>query len=132
MNHKESMSEKGGLPVDSLKDCLGSVGWTCCEDPSFQRLCAGRKDAALDDPTLEKFWKEFRGEGVLTYGFPDISDSIGHAVVIRSGGIVFDPGSGPEEGEFFSNHLKRQQTNIRFDLFFRVEKISPALEKSVR
>ena len=104
-----------GIPADALCTCLYEAGWMVCED--YRTLPS-------DEVGFDAFWKSFEGEGALFYKVGD--QEVGHAVVIRAGGRVFDPRIGsPEEGEFIVDHFKQFQGRpIYVGPFFVVTKPS--------
>jgi hypothetical protein len=64
------------------------------------------REIPLWEPEFSTFWRGFRGQGILEYVVK--GSEVGHVVVVRSGGVVFDPArNAPEEGEFISDHLKQ-------------------------
>jgi hypothetical protein len=88
-----------GITADALCACLIEAGWMVNED---------RRTFPLDEAGFDAFWKSFEGEGALFYKVE--GQKVGHAVVVRTGGQVFDPRvDSPEEGEFIVNHFKQFQ-----------------------
>jgi hypothetical protein len=73
----------------------------------------------LEESAFSAFWREFQGQGILGYGVEDAD--VGHVVVVRSGGIVFDPApTAPEEGEPIAEHLKQYRRTVTIHSFSRV------------
>ena len=79
-----------GISLDALRSCLADVGRTL---------------TPLPITTLTALGEAFQGEAVVFYakdGYPV------HAILVRSGGVVFDPATdAPEVGEFIGDYLKR-------------------------
>jgi hypothetical protein len=93
-----------GISEAALSACLTEAGWmmTKCD----AALCYSHADNSVDPARFETFWKAFQGEGVIFYTVE--GTEVGHAVVVRSGGIVFDLCSAPET-EFIVDYFKRFQ-----------------------
>ncbi len=88
-----------GITSEALCACLIDAGWMVNED---------RRTFPSDEEGFSAFWKSFEGEGALFYRVG--GQEVGHAVVVRTGGQVFDPRvDSPEEGEFIVDHFKRFQ-----------------------
>jgi hypothetical protein len=104
-----------GITADALCACLYEAGWMVNKD--YSRF-------PTDDAGFSAFWKSFVGEGALFYKVGE--QEVGHAVVVRTGGRVFDPRVGsPEEGEFIVDHFKQFQGRpIAVGPFFVVTKPS--------
>jgi len=103
---KQYRTGNQGFTIADLSACLTEAGWMIVND--------GRK-IPLEEPACSMFWKGFRGPGILEYSIGEAE--LGHVVVVRSGGVVFDPApTKPEEGEFISDHLKRYRGQLNFSL----------------
>jgi hypothetical protein len=88
-----------GITADALCACLIEAGWMVNED---------RHTFPLDEAGFSASWESFEGEGALFYKVG--GQKVGHAVVVRTGGQVFDPRvDSPEEGEFIVDHFKQFQ-----------------------
>lgn len=79
-----------GISLDALRSCLADVGRTLTPWPIT---------------TLAALGKGFQGEAVVFYAKD--GDPV-HAILVRSGGVVFDPATdAPEDGEFIVDYLER-------------------------
>jgi len=92
------------MSLNALTACLKEEGYTLapCEEAAAM---ARRSDGAIDKDTLAQFGKTFAGQAVMLYGR---EGQMQHAVLVCSGGIVFDPSpDSPEDGEFIVDHFDR-------------------------
>lgn len=65
-----------------------------------------RPDGSVHDVAFKTFWTQFQGEAVVCYTKDDAP--IGHVIVVRSGGVAFDPSRwASEDGEFIADHFNR-------------------------
>jgi len=95
---------KAGFPLDTLSSCLNDAGWMLTRfDYAAQQVFG--PDGSFDEAAFKSFWSQFRGEAVVCYIRNDAK--VGHMIVVRSGGVAFDPGPSPEDGEFIFDHFKR-------------------------
>ncbi|HXR17314.1 MAG TPA: hypothetical protein VN777_14065 [Terriglobales bacterium] len=109
-----------GTTSEVLRTCLRNVGWTMTPDDAINEYAGS--DGAIDRERLAAHWRCFQGEAVMFYNVD--GQEIGHAVVVRSGGIVFDPRpSAPEEGEFITDHFKNVGGKTAELTIFRVAKL---------
>lgn len=84
-----------GISLDALRSCLADVGRTLTPWPITPLTALG---------------KGFQGEAVVFYAKD--GDPV-HAILVRSGGVVFDPASdAPEGGEFIDDYFKRIGGNV--------------------
>jgi len=98
------------LPMAALSSCFTDAGWMMIKDD---------REMPLEEFAFPAFWKEFQGQSVLSYIVEGAE--VGHVVVVRSGGIVFDPTpTAPEEGEPIVEHLKRYRRTVTIHSFSRV------------
>jgi hypothetical protein len=107
-NHrfKQRRAGRDGFTMADLSACFMEAGWMMVADG---RVIPQR------EPAFSMFWKGFTGLGILQYSVDGTGP--GHVVVVRSGGLVFDPAlTAPEEGEFIADHLKQYQGQIIFSL----------------
>jgi hypothetical protein len=103
---KQYLTGDHGFTIADLSACLTQAGWMMVSD--------GR-EIPSGEPAFSMFWKGFRAQGILQYSAEGAE--VGHVVVVRSGGVVFDPSPrAPEEGEFISDHLKQYRGQITFSL----------------
>jgi len=103
-----------GFSGEVLCKCLDEVGWKVDETVD---------EFPNDEESFGEFWRSFRGEGAFFYKVE--GNEIGHCVAVRSGGIVFDPGGGPEEGEFMLAHLRRYGRYKRNEAHERTAEVTP-------
>jgi hypothetical protein len=97
------LTGKPGITEDVLRACLKGVGWTMT--PDYEVVESAGPDGSIDAERLAARLRRFQGDAVIFYNVDE--QQIGHAVVVRSGGIVLDPRpTAPEEGEFITDHLK--------------------------
>ncbi len=93
-----------GMSLKGLTACLKAEGYTLvpCEEAA---VIARRSDGAIDKDALAQFGQAFDGQVVMLYGR---DGQMQHAVLVCSGGIVFDPSpDSPEDGEFIADHFDR-------------------------
>jgi hypothetical protein len=94
-----------GTPVHALSSCLTDAGWMLT-DYEYAAMQAVGREGLFDDEAFRKFWTQF--EGIAVMGYTKTGAANNHAILIRSGGIVFDPSpTAPEDGEFIAEHFKR-------------------------
>jgi hypothetical protein len=95
-----------GFTLADLSVCFLEAGWMFVAD--------GREIPSWE-PAFSTFWKGFEGRGILECRVEH--SEMGHVVVVRSGGVVFDPApEAPEEGEFVANHFKQYCGQVAFSL----------------
>ena len=98
------LTGKRGISEDALRACLKDVGWTMT--PDYETAEYAGPDNSIDRERLAAHWRRFQGDAVIFYTVD--GQEIGHAVVVRPGGVVLEPRpSAPEEGEFITDHLRR-------------------------
>jgi hypothetical protein len=95
---------EAGFLLTALSACLIDAGWMLTADNYLAEHVAG-PDGLLNDVAFIAFWTQFQGEAVVCYNKNDAK--IGHAILVRSGGVAFDPGPSPEDGELIADHFKR-------------------------
>jgi hypothetical protein len=101
---------EAGISLTALSACLIDAGWMLTADYYLAERVAG-PDGALSEGASKAYWAQFQGEAVVSYTQGDAE--IGHAIVVRSGGLAFDPSPfAPEEGEFIADHFERVGTRI--------------------
>lgn len=106
LRFKQCRTGDDGFTMADLSACFMEAGWMMVRD--------GRVIPQWE-PAVSTFWKSFTGQGILQYSVEGAG--AGHVVVVRSGGLVFDPApTAPEEGEFISDHLKQYQGQVNFSL----------------
>jgi hypothetical protein len=98
------MKGQEGMSLDALTACLKEEGYTLAPYEEAADI-SGRDDGVVDGDALAQFWRSFQGQVVMLYGQ---RSQMQHAVLVCSGGIVFDPSViSPEEGEFIVDHFDR-------------------------
>jgi hypothetical protein len=106
LRFKQFRTGNDGFTMADLSACFMEAGWMMVRD--------GRVIPQWE-PAFSTFWKSFTGQGILEYSVEGAGT--GHVVVVRSGGLVFDPApTAPEGGEFISDHLKQYQGQLNFSL----------------
>ncbi|HYW39937.1 MAG TPA: hypothetical protein VE957_17635 [Terriglobales bacterium] len=92
-----------GISLDALSSCLKDAGWMLTPyEYAVQQVT--EPDGSLG-AAFKTFWTQFQGEAVVFYTKDDAK--IGHAILVRSGGVVFDSSWSPENGEFIVDHFER-------------------------
>jgi hypothetical protein len=95
-----------GITLAALSSCLADAGWTLTPYSMHEGTIEYPATKPVSRMAFKQFWKYFQGEAVVFYTRNDMR--IGHTVLVRSGGIVFDPHPlAPESGEFFVDHFSR-------------------------
>jgi len=110
-----------GYSSIALSSCLTSAGWMLQKDECLAERYRAL-DGTVDRVAFKTVWSGFRDIAVVGYTKGDTD--IGHMVVVRSGGIVFDPAPpAPEDGEFIWDHFKRLGNNFLITEISTVEQL---------
>ena len=95
-------------------------------DYEYAAMQAVGHEGLFDDEAFKKFWTQF--ERIAVMGYTRTGAANNHAILIRSGGIVFDPSpTAPEDGEFIAEHFKRAGGLITITSVFTVTRMLSAL-----
>jgi hypothetical protein len=97
------LTGESGISLAALSVCLKDAGWIVTPyDYAIQQVV--EPDGSLS-AAFRTFWTQFQGEAVVFYIKDDLK---GHTILVRSGGVVFDPSPlAPENGEFIVDHFRR-------------------------
>jgi hypothetical protein len=105
------MAGQAGFLSSALSSCLMDAGFMLTSDDSFGARYVG-SNGDVDETKFKAVWSAFRGVAVVAYTTDD--EAIGHTIVVRSGGIAFDPDpAAPEDGEFIFDHFEHTRRNIK-------------------
>jgi hypothetical protein len=109
---RKYLNGRPGLTMADLSSCFTEAGWMMIKDD---------REIPLEEAAFSEFWKKFQGQGILSYSVEGAE--VGHCVVVRSGGVVFDPvPTAPEEGEFILKHFKQYCGPVTIQAFSTVFK----------
>ncbi|MFZ0688024.1 MAG: hypothetical protein WAM89_20980 [Terriglobales bacterium] len=92
-----------GISLEALSSCLTDAGWMLTPYECAVQQATGQ-DGSLG-AAFNTFWTQFRGEAVIFYTKDDAK--IGHAILVRSGGVVFDSSWSTGNEEFIVDYFKR-------------------------
>ena len=107
-----------GIPPATLCAVLRDAGWSCVRDPAYDAFCREHDGQPINED-FWAFWENFEGTGVFFYEWE--GHSVGHAIVVRSGGAVHDPERDAPEEETIRQHFDRRFGPIQLRQFLLVD-----------
>lgn len=119
------LTGEAGISLAALSSCLTGAGWMLTVNDYAAQQVIG-PDGSFNAAAFKTFWTQFQGEAVVCYTKGDAR--IGHMIVVRSGGIVFDPSPlAPESGEFIVDHFNRVSGTITITSLSTVTRMLPQI-----
>jgi hypothetical protein len=109
-SHHQIAGQAGFLST-ALSSCLMDAGFMLVNNDSSAQQYVG-SDEAVDETAFKAVWSAFRGVAVVAYTINE--GAIGHMIVVRSGGIAFDPDpSAREDGEPIFDHFEHIRRKVK-------------------